>query len=304
VRKILFILSLALVVAGGAAMAETLTLTDGSSQSGDIIKFDDAGLLLRSGDVYTNVPWGQLSQESLKQFAGNPKISPYVEVFIEPDASQHPAKPEIQVNPVTRLERPANPSLFGGLVGSPVGFFILLVLYAANLYAAFEVSIIRSRPPVQVMGLAAVLPVIGPVIFLAMPRRVEVSAEEQAAAEVAKEVMAAQNLAAQKTPEDIQIVEASWQKEEKAPEVQVFARGKFTFNKRFVETKFAGYLGEPKGDALKFSMEVKTAKAQFAVERIMQVAATDVIFETVQSGQVTVPLADILEVKLTPKAAA
>jgi hypothetical protein len=309
VRKILFILSLALVVACGSAMAETLTLTDGSSQSGDIIEFDDAGLLLRSGDIYTNVPWGQLSQESLKQLAGNPKISPYVEVFIEPDASQHPAKPEIQVSEPKRLDMPGKngnppPSLFGGLVGSPVGFFILLVLYAANLYAAFEVSIIRSRPPVQVMGLAAVLPVIGPAIFLAMPQRVEVSAEEQAAAEVAKEVMAAQNLAAQKTPEDIQIVEASWQKEEKAPEVQVFARGKFTFNKRFVETKFAGYLGEPKGDALKFSMEVKTAKAQFAVERIMQVAATDVIFETVQSGQVTVPLADILEVKLTPKAAA
>ena len=57
-----------------------------------------------------------------------------------------------------------------------------------------------------------------------------------------------------------------------------------------------------KGDALKFTMELKTTQAQHAVERIMQVAATEVILET-QNGQVTVPLADIQEIKLTPKPA-
>jgi hypothetical protein len=282
-----------------AATAETLTLTDGSSQTGDVVKFDDNGLMLRgAGDAYVNVPWGKLSQESLKDLSQNPKMAALAEPFIAPDESQRPAKPEIQVNAVTRLERPANPSLFGGLFGSPVGLFILLVLYAANLYAGYEISIVRARPAVQVMGLSAVLPIIGPVIFLALPMKVTVSAEAQAEAELAAEVMAAQ-----KPPEEIQIVEASWRQEEKKTEAQVFARGKFTFNKRFVETKFAGFIGEPRGDALKFGMEVKTVQAQFAVGRIMQVAATDVIFETTQPAQVTVPLADILEIKLTPKTA-
>ena len=220
-----------------------------------------------------------------------------MEVFIEPDASARPAKPEIQVNAVTRLERPAQPSLFGGVFGSPVGLFILLVLYAANLYAAFEVSVIRARPVIQVIGLSAVLPIAGPVIFLALPIRVEKPAEENDFAAPAGTAGAA----AQRTPEEIQIIEASWRQEEKKPEAQVFARGKFTFNKRFVETKFAGFMGELKGDALKFSLEVKTSSVQLAVERIQQVAVADVIFETAQSGQVTVPLADILEIKLTPK---
>jgi ribosome maturation factor RimP len=289
-----------LVGAFGALAAETLTLTDGSTQSGDIVKFDDNGLMLRgAGDAYVNVPWGKLSQDSLKQLTANPKIKPLVEVFIQPDASARLAKPEIQVNAVTRLERPAQPSLFGGLFGSPVGLFILLVLYSANLYAAFEVSVIRARPAIQVIGLSAVLPIAGPVIFLAMPMRVEKPAEENDFAAPAGTAGAA----AQRTPEEIQIVEASWRKEEKKPETQVFARGKYTFNKRFVETKFAGFVGEPKGDALKFSMEVKTAAAQFAVERIMQVAATDVIFETTQPAQVTVALNEILEIKLIPKTA-
>jgi len=291
-----------LVVAFGAVAAETLTLTDGATLSGELIKSDDNGLMLRlPGEVYatTNVSWSHLSQETLKQLTANPKLKAYVEVFIEPDASQRPPKPEIKVNAVTRLDRPANPSLFGGLVGSPVGWFILLVLYAANLYAAFEVSLIRARPALQVMGLAAVLPVIGPVIFLALPIKVNAPPQEKDFDAPAGTAGAA----AQRSPEEIQIVEASWRQEEKKPEAQVFARGKFTFNKRFVETKFAGYLGAPLGDALKFSMSVKTSSAQFDVERIMQVAASDVIFETVQSGQVTVPLADILEIKLTPKTA-
>jgi hypothetical protein len=300
VRKILFIFCLAVVVAFAAAAAETLTLTDGSSQSGDIVKFDDNGLLLRAGDVYTNLAWSKLSQDSLKHLTESPKIKPYAEVFIEPDASSRPPPPEIKVNDVTRLERPANPSLLGGLFGSPVGWFIILVLYAANLYAGFEVSVIRARPAAQVIGLSAVLPVIGPVIFLAMPMKVEAPPVEKI--EVAPVGTAA--AAAQRTPEEveaIQVAAAASQRQERKPEAQVYARGKFTFNKRFMETKFAGYIGEPKGDATQFSMEIKTAQAQFAVERILQVAATDIIIETVQSGQVTLPLTDILEIKLNPK---
>jgi hypothetical protein len=298
VRKFIFLFSLALVVAFGAVAAETLTLTDGGTLSGEMIKSDDNGLMLRLPDetyATTNVAWSHLSQESLKQLAANPKLKTYAEPFIEPDASQRPAKAEIKVNEVTRLERPAKPSLFGGLFGSPVGLFIFLVLYAANLYAGYEVAIIRARPAIQVIGLSAVLPVIGPVIFLAMPMKVEAPPESEPVYAPAGTATAA----GQRTHEEIQIVEASWRQEEKKPEPQIFARGKFTFNKRFMETKFAGYIGAPKGEALKFTMELKTSQAQHAVEHILQVAATEVILET-KRGQVTVPLADIQEIKLTP----
>ena len=272
-------------------------MADGAAFTGDIVKFDDNGLLLRAGEVYTNLAWGKFSQESLKQLTANPKIKPLVEVFIEPDPSLRPAKAEITVNPVTRMERPANPSIFGGLFKSSLGLFILLLLYAANLYAAFEVSVIRGRSALQVMGLSAILPVIGPVIFLAMPIPVEKPPAEEALDPMGTPPPTI------KGPQEIQIGEASWKQEEKKPEAQIFARGKFTFNKRFVETKFAGYLGVPKGDALKHTMELKTSKGQFTVERIAQVEAAEVIFETVQSGQITVPLADILEIKLVPKPA-
>jgi len=275
--------------------ADTLTLTDGTSLTGDIVKFDDGGLMLRTtGDAYSTVPWGKFSQDALKQLAADPKIKLLVEPFLEPDESQRPAKPEIKVNPVTRLERPAHPSLLGGLVKSSVGLFILFVLYLANLYAAFEVALNRARPIAQVVGLAAVLPVIAPVVFLVLPVKADaLPAENQA------EGAAADGSPAR--PPEIQIGEASWKQPARPPEPQVFARGKFTFNKRFIETKFAGFIGESKDDANHFTMELKTVAGQFAVARIVQVNAADAIFETAGRGSLTVPFTDIQEIKLNPK---
>lgn len=301
-RKILFILGLWLGIVCWAAGAETVTvtLTDGASLAGEIVKSDDSGLMLHAaGDIYTNVPWGRFSQESLKQLAENPKLKPLVEVFIEPDASQRPPKPAIRINAVTRLKLPENPSLLGGLVRSPVGLFILLVLYLANLYAAFEVALFRARPVAQVVGLSALLPVIMPAVFLARPMAAP------AAEESFDDVVVVPG-AEGKPAEEIQIVEASWKPEEKKAQVagpQVYARGKFTFNKRFVETKFAAFLGDTAAVPPKFTMTARTLKDQFTVGRIMHITATEVVFETAEGSQIVAPFGDIQEITLTPRPA-
>ena len=287
-----------------AAAAEVnLALTDGSTLTGEMLKHDDNGLQLRVGETYTNVAWARLSQDALKQLANDPKIKPQVEPFIEPEVSQRAPKPEIKINAVTRLARPANPSILGGLLTSSVGKFIFFVLFLANLFAAYEISIVKARPAAQVVGLSALLPIIGPVIFLILPMVEKAATEEHVehAAPAGTQGAAAQAAAANP---GIEIGDASWKHQEaKKAEAQIFARGKFTFNKRFIETKFAGFIGgEPKGDAVKFTMEVKTGGGQFAVEHIAQVGMAEAIFET-PNGQVTVPFADILEIKLNPKTA-
>lgn len=304
-RKFLILLSLWLGLTASVFAAETLSLTDGTSVSGDIVKFDDNGVMIHaSSEIYTNIQWSRFSQDSLKQLAKDPKYQGYVEPFIEPTGSARPPRPEIKVNPVARMERPEHPSIFGGLVHSSVGLFILLVIYAANLYAAFEVAVVRGKPIGTVVGLSAVLPLIGPIIFLAQPvKEVEVAPEELPGE--GTPTGAAPGSAAPGSPEEeIQIVSASWQpsQEEKKPQPQVFSRGRFTLNKRFIETKFAGFIGEPKGDAKNFTMELKTLKETIAVECIKQIGATEAILET-PNGQVTVPFADIQEIKLNPKTA-
>ena len=299
-RKILLVFSLWLGVVALAAAAETFSLADGGSLSGEIVKPDDSGIMIHTPEeVYTNVAWARFSQDTLKQLSANPKLKAFVEPFILPTEAERPAKAEITVNAVVRPELPASPSIFGGLFKSGLGLFILFVVYVANLYAAFEISIVKARAAAQVMGLAAVLPIIGPVIFLIMPMHVEPPPPEEDPA-------AAPPAPGSKPQEQIQIGEASWKPQEekdkeKKPEAQVYSRGKFTFNKRFLETRFAAFIGGAGGEqAKKFSMEVKTMREVLAVEHIAQIGAAEVIFETPR-GQVTVAMADIQEIKLNPK---
>ena len=300
-RKFLIVLSLWLGLSAGVFAAETWTLTDGASVSGDIVKSDDGGAMIHtSADAYNTIPWAQFSQDSLKQLAGNPKYRQFVEPFIEPTAPERPPKPEIRVKTPERLALPEHPSIVGGLLQSSLGLFMLLVIYAANLYAAFEVAVVRGKPLGLVIGVSAVLPIIGPIIFLSQPIKAA-PVEEATPPGDGAPVGGAAPVPGQ---ENIEIVSASWQpsQEEKKPQPQVFSRGKFTLNRRFIETKFASFIGEPKAEALAYTMEIKTLKDTFAVGCIKQVGPNEAIVET-PTGQVTVPFADIQEVKLIPKLA-
>ena len=293
-RKILFILSLWLAaIAAGTVSAENLILKDGATLSGEIVHADDNGLMLRlPGDVFkaTNLAWLQFSPATLKELADNPKTQIYATPFLAPTNA-----PEIKVNPVTRLAQPEHLSLFSGLAGSSVGLFILLVLYAANLYAGYEVAVMRDRPIALVVGLSAVLPVIGPIVFLALPAEMD-SPEDETDDE--NNPVKEPNL-----PEEIHISESSWKQAEKPhADPQIFTRGKYTFNKRFIETRFAAFTGEAAARTEGvFTMEVATAQERLIVLNILQISPEEAVFHTLQRGQVIMPLADIQEIKLIPK---
>jgi hypothetical protein len=287
-----------------AARADTFQLADGSSLAGDVVTFNDSGITFRiADDTYTNVMWTKLSQDALKQLSQNPKIKPLVDPFIEIPPSERPPKPEIKIQDVVRLELPPRQSLIGALSSSSVGLFVLLMIYAANLYAAFEIAVVRSRPIALVMGMAAVLPVLGPVIFLSLPMKVEAAPAEAPAGGNA-ETFAAPGA---RPEEEIKIVAGSWQTPPPAdqPAAQVFQRGQFTFNRRFFETKFSNFFSVIRQGADKdMVLLVKTATGQLMAERISRIAANDAHFEVVQGAarqEVMVPFADIQEIQIKPK---
>ena len=305
-RKLLWIL-LSLELCGWltAAGADTYGLTDGTAITGDIVMFNDSGVTLRTlTDSYTNVVWPKFSQDALKQLGKNPKARTFVEPFIE--TPPKPKATEIEVHDVSRLELPPRQSLFAALLSSSVGFVILLVIYAGNIYAGYEIAIVRSRPIGLVMGLAAVLPILGPVLFLSLPKHsvappeeIQPQAEAQsftvpgAAAPVAEGVSAAgvhASPAAAKAGH---------------PEAQVFQRGQYMFNRRFFETKFSGFFSVVRRPAEKdLVLVVKTGRAQLVAQRITRIAANEAHFEIVQSGgrqEVMVPFADIQEIQLKHK---
>jgi hypothetical protein len=307
VRKILWtIFGLWLCGLLFAVRADTFQLTDGTPVTGDIVTFNDGGVTLRmADDSYTNVLWTGFSQDALKQLSKNPKIKPLVEPFIEIPPSERPQKPEVKIGDVTRLELPPKQSLFGALFSSSVGLVGLLLIYAANIYAAYEIAVLRGWPLALVVPVSAVLPILGPIIFLVLPMKREAVAVEIPLAGDPTTF----SVPGQQPPPaeaEIHIVAASWQTpsaDQSAP--QIFQRGQFTFNRRFFETKFSGFFGAiRRGADQNMVLIVKAASGQLFVQRITRIAANDVHFETMQGEvlqEVMVPFADIQEIQLKPK---
>ena len=95
-------------------------------------------------------------------------------------------KTEVAIREVPRLDRPAKGSLIGTMFSSSVGIVCMLLLYAANIYAGYEIATVRAHSPAMVCGISAVAPIIGPVIFLCLPTKMppsqdEIAEEQQAA---------------------------------------------------------------------------------------------------------------------------
>ena len=69
-RKLIFLFGFWLGVALFAAGADTFSFADGGSVAGEIVKFDDGGIMIHTPEeTYTNVPWGRFSQDALKAHA-------------------------------------------------------------------------------------------------------------------------------------------------------------------------------------------------------------------------------------------
>jgi hypothetical protein len=295
-----------------AAGADTFPLTDGTSVTGDVISYDDHGVVFRlEVDKYSpRVPWTKFSQDALKQLAANPKIRPLAEPFIETaPVVERTKKTEVKVHEVSRLELPPKQSLFGALFSSSIGLVVLMLIYAANIFAGYEIAVVRSRPIALVTGVAVVLPILGPIIFLAMPVRVEPSKTAAPQPEAAPHTFAVPG-AAQPVAAGIHIVEASWQKEAPAAgsgAPQIFQRGQFTFNRRFFETKFSGFFSMIRRESEKnLMLTVKTGRALLVVERITRIATNEMHVEVAQGAakqEIMVPFAEIVEVQLKPKGA-
>lgn len=295
--------------------AESYSLADGSTISGDVVSFNNNGVILKTGpETYTSrLPWMKFSQDGLKELAKNPKIKPFAGPFIEPPPTAH--KKPVQVHDVVRLAHPKSGSLFGALFTSSVGIVVMLLIYAASIYAGYEISVFRARPPGVGIGLAAVLPVLGPIILLSMPTQAqaapveEIPVEQQAVEEPQRftlpgvEAPVVEPVGAP-PQEQINIGASGFSGAPPPAETptETFQRGQFMFNRRFFETKFPGFFGIARSEADRGKiLLVKTPGALLTVQRISRISSSDAHFEVVQGGQqqeVVVPFAEIQQIQL------
>lgn len=310
-KVLLAALFLALLAAPPLAAAE-FKLANGSVLRGELASADEDGLVVRLdiGGFSKREAWINFSQETLKQLAADPKIVAYVEPFIELDPEELRAKDkqkEITVRDVPdRQERPSRrPSLVAGFL-TPVGLLLLVALWAGNLYAGYEVARFRQQPVALVCGLAAILPILGPILFLSLPTRVEYSAApaELAAAEAAAPSSSFNTPA--NMPGGGSSLSLASQKSEGAsgaPTVpQTFARGDTTFNRRWFETKFPGFFRLVPSEAEKdLVLAIKCVRAEYVAKRISRISSNEMHVLVLAGGEVMVPFAEITSVTLRHK---
>jgi hypothetical protein len=169
---------------------------------------------------------------------------------------------------------------------------------AANIYAGWEIGVFRQWPPAVVAVIAAVVPIIGPAIFLAMPThrvRTDEAPLEAAATEEAAIV----------TEEAPPAAVEEHSAKPALPETVTYPRGQFTFNRRFFETKFAGFLkmvpGEAERDKVIF---IKSARGEYTGHRFSKVEPNEVFLQ-IRKGtateEVMIPFSEIYEVQIRHK---
>jgi len=89
------------------------------------------------------------------------------------------------------------------------------------------------------------------------------------------------------------------------PQTQTFCRGQFTFNRRFIETKFPGFFGMTRRDADKdMVLVVKASRGEYIAHRISRIAANDFHLEVHArhtTQEIMIPFQEIKEIQLKHK---
>ena len=323
-RKCYLILSLfATVLFARDLRADTYQLLDGKTVTGEVLQTgaNEQGVQLKVGEgQYEKVPWTNFSQPDLKKFQSNPKLAPLVEPYVEVTQEERIKKTEVVIKPPPRLERPPSQSFFGALFSTGLGWFILVILYGAIIYAGYEVAIFRAQPIPLVMGLSAI-PFVGffvPIIFLAMPTRMQPGAAPEEVPQEAAPVEPGAYPVAQATPDVVNPMQAdaaphptslhlaqTEKPKSQLPATQTFQRGQFTFNRRFIETKFPGFFGVVRREADRdMVLIIKAARGEYLGERISRIGANDLHLEIKKgdaTAEVMIPFQEIKEIQLKHK---
>lgn len=342
-KKLIITLLLLLLAlpALGKNIEGTFFTTDGQKIVGRTVKFSAEGVSFkytegpRAGNFSEKIAWMRFTPETLRFFADQDlEARQYAQLLIViPSADMDEELPSAndRVN-VASIENPESKShgrehQGAGLIGSFFkggGFLLFLLLYGANLYAGYELSFFRRYPVPVTCGAAAVAPFIAPIVFLCMPTKkkrrvvVEEPVEEEYEEEYAEGgEYGAEAVAYDEYGNPLPSEHAGYGQAYAAPEpepqpvvlpeTKVFKRGQFNLNRRFVESKFAGFFRAVPGENEKdMILVVKAAQGEFISNRILKATNTEVTF-AVHKGDgdafmdKVIPLNDLLEITLKHK---
>jgi hypothetical protein len=287
------------------ALADSYQLTSGQVVAGEPVSMNEQGTLFRQEDgTYSDrVSWGKFSQDDLKKIAAaNPKAAALIEPFLEPSEDQKKAEQAaIEVkSDYPKLDRPAAQPFFKAFASTGIGLLGLFLVYLANIYAGYEISIFRARSPGLVCGVSAVLPLLGPILFLCLPTQVESKADIVQEPAREKEAYHVGDV-----PPEGEAAGTFVDDSPKLPPTETYTRGQTTFNRRFFETKFPGFFTVVRRESDRdMVLTVRASRGTYEAQRITRVSMNDMHIQVVKGGaseEVMIPFIEVQEVVLKHK---
>jgi hypothetical protein len=310
--RLLILVCLALWQCCLGSFAEEFRLNNGDILRGEAVSFNDDGLVVRLdvGGHSPRISWSKLTQDTLKQLSNNPQAARFVEPFIDvpPTPKEKKIKKDIVLKPVPRVERVEKPNFFASFA-TPAGLMVFLVLLLANVYAAYHVALYRNRPPALVCGLSILFPFVAPALFLLMPSAPPTEGQAEGHAEPALAAQAAGKATTgslAKVPAMASALSIAQAEKSGAPAAsqagQTYKRGEFTFNRRFMETKFASFFRIVQSEADKdLVLIVRGPKEDYIAKRISRISSTEMHLQLLRGVEVSVPFSDITEIQIRHK---
>ena len=287
------------------ALAAEFKLTNGDIIRGEPANVNPDGMVIRQeiGGFSDRIGWSRFTQESLKMLLQNPQarqfVEPFIEIPLEEKQKEKEKKKEIIIKEPPRPERPATKNFIAGLI-TPAGFMVLGIIWFANLYAAYHIAQFRGRPVPLVVGTSVLLPVVGPLVFLSMPSTDAVAAPVHDAPAPTQEVVSAQaKVEGMQSSLGLAAHQKGGPKQDN--QAQVYKRTDTTMDRRFFETKFAGYFRMvPENPDM--VLVVKTAKQEYVARRISRISGAEVHLQLLRGNtEVGVPFGEISEVMVRHK---
>jgi len=311
-----------LALFASVATAGTFPLTDGTKIVGTPDTIAEKGVIfqLEGGDYSPRIEWDRFAPDALRELMAEAKTETQkgmLQIMVDNLPQEVAKRKEIVVKPIQPPDRPKHGSGIFGLLGSPVGWFIALVLYGANLFAAYEVSVYRRQPLAMVCGLAAIpfFGVLSPIIYGAMPTQKpppeplpEAPPQDGSAAATAATAggdASAPGAEAGTATAAAAAGEPTPPAAPSLPEPIVFSRGEFSFNRRFFETKFAGFFRLVPSEAEKdLVLMITASRGQFIGRRIIRITPNELylqVFKNNASADEMIPFTEISEVQIRHK---
>jgi hypothetical protein len=293
----------------GIVRAEEYTMLNGDALRGSIASATEDGLIvsLDVGGYSQRVPWAKFTQDALKRLVKDSRakafVEPFIEIPLDLKIKKRAAKPKpkpIALNPGPRVTRPDEKNGLFAAVTSPMGLALLAVFYLANLAAAYEIAVYRRRPAALVCGVSALLPGVGPLVFISLPLHSEAAATTEGTLEAEAEQDNLTPTGAEIAGGSLSIAKTAKPAGGGALQPAVYSRGETTFNRRFFETKFAGFFRIVPGDAEKnMVIIIRCAREEHITKRISRITANEMHLILLKSGaEVTVAFPEITQVEL------